>query len=90
MAGVSHYCSYLRVYTHRLGDLPGSDRKLLPPTPCATVQASAEHHNASAVPFRIFGNTTVAQNGTAAFTGLVVNGKPGDTVTLTFRTQVSH
>lgn len=40
--------------------------------------------------YRILGNTTVAQNGTARFTGLVVNGKPGETVTLIFRTQVSR
>jgi hypothetical protein len=39
------------------------------------------------VPYRIFGNTTQAQNGTARFTGLTVNGKPGDTVTLLFSTQ---
>lgn len=30
----------------------------------------------------------MAQNATARFTGLVVNGRPGETVTLTFRTQV--
>jgi hypothetical protein len=40
-----------------------------------------------ATPVRIFGNTTQAQNGTARFTGLTINGKPNDTVTLTFRTQ---
>jgi hypothetical protein len=61
----------------------------LPATASCCLQASPNHHNDS-VPYRILGNTTVAQNGTAAFTGLVVNGKPGDTVTLVFRTQVGE
>lgn len=50
------------------------------------LQAIAEATPGS-VPYRIFGNTTTAQNGTARFTGLTVNGLPGDTVTLVFRTQ---
>lgn len=50
------------------------------------LQALAEARQ-GAVPYRIFGNTTQAQNGTARFTGLTVNGKPGDTVNLVFTTQ---
>lgn len=72
----------------RFSDLCTWDKShYAPATVYCTLQASPNRHNDS-VPYRILGNTTVAQNGTAAFTGLVVNGKPGDTVTLVFRTQV--
>lgn len=54
------------------------------PSPPLTMQAVADSKGVS---YRIFGNTTQAQNGVARFTGLTVNGKPGDTVRLTFRTQ---
>ena len=51
---------------------------------CTRMQALAQ---AQGVPFRILGNSTQAQDGVAKFTGLTVEGKPGDTVTLTFRSQ---
>jgi len=51
------------------------------------LQARVNMSSSSTAPYRLFGNTTTAQDGVAKFTGLTVNGKPGDTVTLVFRTQ---
>lgn len=54
---------------------------------CVALQARVNMSSSSIAPYRLFGNTTTAQDGVAKFTGLTVNGKPGDTVTLVFRTQ---